>query len=84
MIPNMVPGRFVPMHFRSRERNYHIVGVSFPGTKEHKRNICSHKLSSPVALLRRRPTRHSMHHYELFNYDSRTFELKIKQNVKND
>jgi len=28
-----VPGRFVPMHFRSRERNDHIVDVSFPGTK---------------------------------------------------
>ena len=50
----------------------------FPGTKmwtirsgnETAYNIRSHELSSPttVALLGRRPTRYSMHHYELFNY----------------
>jgi len=28
-------GRFVPIHFRSRERNDHIVDDSFPGTKVH-------------------------------------------------
>ena len=32
-VGNSVPGRFVLMHFRSRERNDHIVDVTFPGTK---------------------------------------------------
>jgi len=31
-IENVDYGRFVPMHFRSRERNDHIVDDSFPGT----------------------------------------------------
>jgi len=55
-----VPGRFVPTHFRSRERNDHIVDVSFPGTKLPS-NVRSHELSSPttVALLGSRPTRYS-------------------------
>jgi len=40
---------------------------SFPGTKLPS-NIRSHKLSSTtVALLGRRSTRYSIHHYELFN-----------------
>ena len=53
-------GRFVPGN--------ESVDVSFSGMKLPS-NICSHKLSSPttVPLLRRRPTRYSMHHYELFN-----------------
>jgi len=44
--------------------------VSFPGSKLPS-NFRSHELSSPttVALLGRKPTRYSMHHYELFNYD---------------
>ena len=56
----LVGGRFVPMHFRSRERNDHIVDVSFPGTKVPS-NIRSHELSSPttVALLGSRPTRYT-------------------------
>jgi len=67
-----VPGRFVPMQFRSRERNDHIVDVSFSATKLPS-NFRSHELSSPttVALLGRKPTRYSMHHCELFNYDYR-------------
>ena len=46
--------------------------VSFLRTKLLS-NIRSHELSSPttVALLGRKPTRYSMHHYELFNYDYR-------------
>ena len=55
-----VPGRFVPMHFRSQERNDHIVDVSFSGTKLPS-NVRSHELSTPttVALLGSRPTRYS-------------------------
>jgi len=77
----MVPGRFVPMHFRSRERIDHTVNVRSRQRKcgrfvlETKlpSNIRSRELSSPttVALLRSRPTGYSIHHYELFNYDYR-------------
>ena len=72
MLRYLIPRRFVRMHFRSRERNDHVVNVSFPGTKLPS-NIRSHKLSSltTVALLVRRPTQYSMHYYELFNYDYR-------------
>jgi len=62
-----VLGRFVPMHFRSRERNDHICGRFVPGNDTAHSNICSHELSYPTTVA----TRYSMHHYELFNYDYR-------------
>ena len=48
-LPFAVPGRFVRMHFRSRERNDHTMNVSFPGTKLPS-NICCHDLSSPTTV----------------------------------
>jgi len=78
------------MQFRSRERNDHTVNI---GSRERKcgrfvtgtklpSNIRFHELSSPtaVALLGRRLTRYSIHHYELFNYD---YRVRLKWQVNN-
>jgi len=65
----MVPGRFVPTHSCSRERNCLVTFVP----------MNCRLLYNSVARLGRKPTRYSMHHYELFNYDYRV-RLKWKLN----